>query len=103
MTITSALKGLKPTVNTILNAIAADDWASYGGTTQTLGLVSTDDLSLNYVGLADSTVWTDSFTQDDLKTLIKKIYDGEVTVNYDSEAEEPKAETLTLNYQGNLK
>ena len=103
MTITSALKGLKPTVNTILNAIAADDWASYGGTTQTLGLVSTDDLSLNYVGLANSTVWTDSFTQDDLKTLIKKIYDGEVTVNYDSEAEEPKAETLTLNYQGNLK
>ena len=103
ITITSALKGLQPTVNTILNAIAADEWTNYGGQTQTLGLVSADDLDSNYVGIASSTQWTDGFKEDDLKALVKKIYDGEITVNYDSEAEEPSANTATLDFQGNLK
>ena len=103
MTITSAQKGLQATVNTLLSAIRDGQWDSFAGQIQNLGLVSADDLSLNYVSLADSTVWTDTFTADDYKQLVSDMVSGKVTVSNDSSAEEPTATTAKINFQGNIK
>ena len=103
MTITSAQKGLQATVNTLLSAIRDGQWDSFAGQIQNLGLVSADDLSLNYVSLADSTVWTDTFTADDYKQLVADMVSGKVTVSNDSSAEEPSATTAKINFQGNIK
>ena len=61
-------------------------------------------MSENYVGLPeDSTVWTDSFTKEDYEALVGKIFDGTITVSNDTSADEPAAENVTVNFQGNLK
>ena len=103
MTITSAMKGLTATVNLLLNAIKDGEWDNYKGQVQTLGLASADDMSLNYVGLGESTVWSDNFTEDDYKALVAKIFNGEVIVSNDTSADEPSAENVKINFQGNLK
>ena len=104
MTITSAMKGLAATVNTLLAAVKDGKWDDYKGQVQTLGLVSGTDMSENYVGLPeDSTVWTDSFTKEDYEALVGKIFDGTITVSNDTSADEPAAENVTVNFQGNLK
>ncbi|MBQ1457259.1 MAG: BMP family ABC transporter substrate-binding protein [Butyrivibrio sp.] len=91
MTITSACKGLTATVNTLLSAIQNGEWDNYAGQIQNLGLVSADDLSLNYVSLADSTLYNDDFTEDDYKALVAAMFNGEVTVNNDSSNADPSS------------
>ena len=104
MTITSAMKGLPATVNTLLSAIRDGQWSSYAGQIQNLGLVSADDMSLNYVGLPeDTTVWTDTFSVDDYHTLVADMANGKITVSSDSSAEQPSASTAKINFQGNIK
>ena len=103
MTVTSAMKGLQATVNTLLTAIKDGSWDSYAGKILNLGLVSADDMSLNYVGLADSTIWTDGFTEADYKQLVADMVNGKVTVSNDSSAEQPSATTAKINFQGNIK
>ena len=103
ITVTSAMKGLQATVNTLLSAIRDGQWDAYAGQVQNLGLVSADDLSLNYVALADSTVWTDGFTEADYKALVADMVSGKVVVSNDSSAEEPSATTAKINFQGNIK
>ena len=103
MTITSAMKGLQATVNTLLTAIRDGKWSDYSGQIQNLGLVSGDDLSQNYVGLAESTVWTDTFKEDDYKALVADMASGKITVSNDSSAEEPSASNIKINFQGNIK
>ena len=102
MTVTSAMKGLAPTVEHILTEIAAGNFANYGGKIETLGLVSGDDPTANYVQLPmESTQWGDGFTQDDYKALVKAMYDGGVTVSNDISA--MPATTITVNFAGNIK
>jgi len=97
VTITSAMKGLSATVNTLLDAIANGKWDSYKGQVQTLGLVSGDDMTLNYVGLPEeSTVWNDSFKDADYKALVKKMFSGEIKVSNDTTAEKPTAKNILL-------
>ena len=103
MTVTSAMKGLQATVNTLLTAIKDGSWDSYAGKILNLGLVSADDMSLNYVGLADSTIWTDGFTEADYKQLVADMVSGKVVVSNDSSAEQPSATTAKINFQGNIK
>ncbi len=103
MTVTSAMKGLQATVNTLLTAIKDGNWATYAGKILNLGLVSADDMSQNYVGLADSTIWTDTFTEADYKQLVADMVSGKVTVSNDSSAEQPSATTAKINFQGNIK
>jgi basic membrane protein A len=104
MTITSAMKGLAATVNTLLTEmILNDNWSSYANQIQTLGLVSGDDPTANYVQLPmDSTQWGDGFTQDDYKALVAKMYSGEITVSNDTSTE-PAVSNITVNYAGNIK
>ena len=103
MTVTSAMKGLAATVDTLLNAIVNEGtWGEYVGKIQTLGLVS-DDPTANYVQLPmESTQWSDSFTQDDYKALVASMFAGEITVSNDISAE-PAVTTITVDYQGNIK
>ena len=103
MTVTSAMKCLQATVNTLLTAIKDGSWDSYAGKILNLGLVSADDMSLNYVGLADSTVWTDGFGEADYKQLVADMVNGKITVSNDSSAEQPSATTAKINFQGNIK
>jgi basic membrane protein A len=69
---------------------------------QNLGIVS-DDPDENYVGLPeDSTVWTDGFTDDDYRQLVKDMHSGAITVSNDTSAM-PEVSNVTVDDQGNLK
>ncbi len=68
MTVTSAMKGLAPTVkDTLKDIIENGNWANYAGKITTLGLISGTDPEVNYVQIPmGSTQWADGkFTQDD--------------------------------------
>ena len=102
MTVTSAMKGLAPTVEHMLTEVAAGNFSNYGGKIETLGLVSGDDPEANYVQIPmESTQWSDSFTQDDYKALVKDMFDGKITVSNDISAMPSTA--ITVNEYGNIK
>ena len=102
MTVTSAMKGLAPTVDTMLTeVIEKDNWAAYSGKVETLGLVSGEDPTLNYVQIPASTQWADTFTEADYAALVAELYDGTRTVSADTENEPEVA--ITVNYLGNIK
>ncbi|MBM6871150.1 BMP family ABC transporter substrate-binding protein [Pseudoflavonifractor phocaeensis] len=106
MTVTSAMKGLAPTTQHILEEIILNDnWSSYAGQIETLGLVSGDDPEANYVQLPmESTQWDDNFTQDNYKDLVAAMFDGEITVSNDTTVEpEANATVITVNPYGNIK
>ena len=104
MTVTSAMKGLAPTVKDLLaELILKDNWAQYAGQIQTLGLVSGTDVEANYVQIPyESTQWSDTFTKDDYAALVAAMFDGTITVSNDTETE-PTVQTITVDYQGNIK
>ena len=102
MTVTSAMKGLAPTVEHMLTEVAAGNFSNYGGKIETLGLVSGDDPAANYVQIPmESTQWSDSFTQDDYKALVKDMFDGKITVSNDISA--MPSTSITVNEYGNIK
>ena len=102
MTVTSAMKGLGATVKaTLKDVIENGNWANYGGKIATLGLVSGDDPELNYVQLPmESTQWTDNFTKDDYKALVKSMFDGTVKVSDDTSA--MPAHSIIVNEYDNI-
>ncbi len=102
MTVTSAMKGLAATVNTLLSEIILNDnWDAYKGQIQRLGLVS-DVPEENYVQLPlESTQWADGFTQDDYVALVADLNAGNITVSDDTSA--MPAVDITVNDQGNIK
>ena len=105
MTVTSAMKGLANTTKHLLQEVMDGNFANYGGQIETLGLVSGDDSTANYVQLPmESTQWSDTFTQDDYKALVAGMYDGTITVSNDvSVAAADYATVITVNEYGNIK
>ena len=102
MTVTSAMKGLAPTVDHMLTEFSAGNCANFGGKIETLGLVSGDDPEANYVQIPmASTQWGDGFSQDDYKALVKDMFDGKITVSNDISAM-PQT-SITVNEYGNIK
>ena len=101
MTVTSAMKGLAATVNTLLTVIKAGNFANYGGKVETLGLVSGTDLDANYVGIPASTQYAEGFTAEDYAALVAKMFAGDITVSNATEVEPEVA--LTVTYYGNVK
>ena len=101
MTVTSAMKGLGATVNTLLGAINDGTWDEYAGQIQNLGLVS-ETPEENYVQLPASTVWTDGFSEADYQTLVKELFDGTRTVSNDIEAI-PATTAVKVDDQGAIK
>ena len=103
MTVTSATKGLRPTtINALTDIIVGGKWADYAGKIVTLGLVSGDDPSANYVQLAETTQFGDGFTKDDYAALVKGMFDGTITVSNDTSAE-PATTNVNVSWLGNLK
>lgn len=83
MTVTSAMKGLAATVNTVLTDIQAGKWNEYTGKIDNLGMVS-ENPEENYVQLPiGSTQWGDGFTEEDYRALVKAMYSGEIKVSND--------------------
>ena len=103
MTVTSATKGLRPTtINALTDIIVGGKWSDYAGKIVTLGLVSGDDPSANYVQLAETTQFGDGFTKDDYAALVKGMFDGTITVSNDTSAE-PATTNVNVAWLGNLK
>ena len=102
ITVTSAMKGLAPTVKTALDAIKDGSWESdYAGKIDNLGLIS-ENPEDNYVQLPmETTQWDDNFTVDDYKDLVKKLYNGEIEVSSDITAM-PETE-IAVNDYGSIK
>ena len=104
MTVTSAMKGLAPTVKTMLAAVQNGSFASMAGKVENLGLVSAnpDD---NYVQLPSATTqFGDGFTAEDYANLVADMFAGKITVSNDTSiSAADNAKVITVNDQGNLK
>ena len=102
MTVTSAMKGLAPTVKTMLAAVQAGQFE--GGKVETLGLVS-ENPDDNYVQLPSaSTQFADGFTAEDYAALVASMFKGEITVSNDiTVGAADLATVITVNDLGNLK
>ena len=109
MTVTSAMKGLYPaTYDALTDIIVNGKWADYAGKIVTLGLVSAEDPTLNYVQIpmGDGTQWSDSFTTDDYKALVKDMFDGKITVSNKTSKDVSAADfatVITVDDQGQIK
>ncbi len=103
MTVTSAMKGLAPTVKHLLSEVLAGNFANYGGKIDTLGLVSANPEE-NYVQIPTaSTQFEDGkFTADDYAALVAAMFDGTVTVSNDITAM-PAVTNVNVEDLGNLK
>ncbi len=103
MTVTSAMKGLAPTVKHLLSEVLAGNFANYGGKIDTLGLVSANPEE-NYVQIPTaSTQFEDGkFTADDYAALVAAMFDGTVTVSNDITAM-PAVANVNVEDLGNLK
>ena len=102
MTVTSAMKGLAPTVKTMLAAVQAGTFE--GGKVENLGLIS-ENPEENYVQLPSaSTQFADGFTAEDYAALVAAMFKGEITVSNDITVAAPSfATVITVNDLGNLK
>jgi len=101
MTVTSAMKGLGATVNTLLEQVK--DGSFVGGLVDNLGLVS-ENPEENYVQIPLSTQFSDSFTEEDYYDLVAAMYNGDITVSNDiSLTAADFATDIALNDLGNLK
>ena len=109
MTVTSAMKGLYPaTYDTLTDVIVNGNWEKYVGKIETLGLVSGTDPEANYVQIpmGDGTQWSDSFTQDDYKAMVKDMFDGKITVSNNTSSDVSAASfatVITVDDQGSIK
>ena len=104
MTVTSAMKGLAPTtIDTLTDVIINGKWDDYKGKIDTLGLVSGDDPTVNYVQIPATTQYEEGkFTEADYKALVKGMFDGTIKVSNDI-SKEPAVTNVTVEYLGNIK
>ena len=103
MTVTSAMKGLAPTVKHLLSEVVSGNFANYGGKIETLGLVSANPEE-NYVQIPTaSTQFEDGkFTQADYEALVAAMFAGDITVSNDTTAM-PAVTNVNVEDLGNLK
>ena len=99
LTVTSAMKGLAATVNTMLGKVL--DGTFEGGMIENLGLVSAVPEE-NYVQIAGSTQFGDGFTRADYEALVADMFAGKIKVSADTE-NAPTVTAVTVDYQGNIK
>ena len=98
--ITSAMKGLAPTVQSTLTDLLAGNWSNYAGKIENLGIVSGTDPSVNYVQLPTDTWSMKNFTVDDYKTLVGQLYDSTITV--DNSTEKMPATEISVKEYDNI-
>ena len=104
MTVTSAMKGLAPTtIDTLTDVLINDKWDDYKGKIETLGLVSGDDASLNYVQIPATTQFVEGkFTAADYAAMVKAMFEGTIKVSSDT-ANAPAVSNVDVEYLGNIK
>ena len=104
MTVTSAMKGLAPTtIDTLTDVVMNGNWEKYVGKIETLGLVSGDNASLNYVQLPETTQFAEGkFTAEDYAALVKALFEGTIKVSNDISAI-PATTNTTVNDLGAIK
>ena len=95
-------------VDTLTDVIVNGNWDKYVGKIATLGLVSGTDPEANYVQIpmGDGTQWSDSFTQDDYKAMVKDMFDGKITVSNNTSSDVSAADfatVITVDDQGSIK
>lgn len=100
MTVTSAMKSLDVTVETMLSEIAAGNFGNYGGQVVTFGLASATPAE-NYVQLPETTQFAEGFTAEDYAALVAAMYNGEIVVSNATDAM-PEV-SYEVNDYGNLK
>ena len=100
MTVTSAMKGLAATVNTLLTEISEGKWADYAGKIENLGLIGTAP-EANYVQIAPSTQFGEGFTREDYEALVAKLYNKEISVSNSIDA--MPATGIAVNDLGTVK
>ena len=93
--VTSAMKGLQNVTETILGALEAGEWNTYGGKFITYSLSEGD-----YVGIptAESSWRFNSFTMDQYTAVHDKLMSGEIVVDNNSDNVNPEVEGITVNY-----
>lgn len=104
MCVTSAMKGLAPTVITVLGAIHNGTWDRYSGKYESLGLNSAEldnPEAPNFVQLPTETWSMTNFTIDDYKVLVADLYNGKLSVSND--INEMPATEITVNKYPNIK
>lgn len=104
MCVTSAMKGLAPTIITVLGAINDGAWDRYAGKFESLGLTSAEidnSASPNFVQLPTSNWALKNFTVDNYKTLVADLYNGKLHVSNDISA--MPATEITVNEYPNIK
>ena len=100
ITLTSAMKGLAPTVDFVLTELIVNgNWSTFAGKVETLGLASTDPTQ-NYVQLAPSTQFAAGFTEADYRDLVSRLYNSSLIVSDDIE-NAPKV-MVAVHYHGNI-
>ena len=105
MTITSAMKGLAPTtIDTLVDVVINGKWADYATKIDTLGLISGDNASANYVGIPEATTQFEDgkFTAADYAALVKAMFEGTLKVSNDISAI-PATTNTTVDNQGSIK
>ena len=104
MTVTSAMKGLAATVNTLLGKVVDGTFAEVGGKVDNLGLVS-ENVEENYVQIPlASTQWSDAFTQDDYAAMVADMLSGAITVSNDTTVAAAEFGTaIAVTEYGNIK
>ena len=105
MTVTSAMKGLAPTtIDTLVDVVINGKWADYATKIDTLGLISGDNASANYVGIPEATTQFEDgkFTAADYAALVKAMFEGSLKVSNDISAI-PATTNTTVDDQGSIK
>ena len=101
MCVTSATKGLGAPVKAVLGAILSDNWSTYAGKVESLGLVSATEIEKNYVQLPTETWTMKNFTVENYKSLVADIYNKKLSIS--SDIANVPAHTVTLNIYPNIK
>jgi basic membrane protein A len=97
------MKGLYPTtVDTLVDVVINGKWENYAGKIVTLGMVSGDDASANYVQLGKTLYVDGKFTESDYNAMVKAIFEGKLVISGDIAAE-PAVTNSNVEYLGNLK
>ena len=102
LVLTSAAKNFDFTVSWILDATVLEDgWQQLGGRHLSVGMNS-EDPAFNFVGLG-TTLFNESFTQQDYEKLCRDLYDGRLEVTDNDNPDYHIPTDITVNYLGNIK
>ena len=101
--VTSVWKDYFRALETVLtDVIERNLWSGYAGQTVSLGVVSGEDLYVNYVGLATTTKFEDGkFSLEDYKALAAALLAGDYDISDD--VKNPPKVVIAVNYLGNIR